>query len=308
MARTLSSHTRGVIDPSSPSPGATVLAGLRDHHVHLALVDVGELGGSVLSGVDDLGGTLEDSLAWRRDAPGGLQVRVAGPFLTAPGGFPSDRSWAPDGSVTALVSAEHGRAVVQELVAAGVDLIKVVLHTGMPLLGDRELAAVVETAHRLGRPVVAHAEGVGQAARALAAGVDVLAHTPWTERLPDDLLTQMARRTTWISSLSIHGADGEAYDRAVANLSGFRAAGGRVRYGTDLGNTARPAGLDRAELAGLVDAGLTVDAILAAVCFAGPTPGWVTWSPEPVPSEIGSLVDWFATVRRSPGPGSQEQT
>ena len=92
----------------------------------------------------------------------------------------------------------------------------------------------------------------------------------------------------------------------MANLSRFHAAGGRVRYGTDLGNTARPAGLDRAELAGLVTAGLAVDAILAAVSVGSPTPGWVTWSPEPAPSQTGELVDWFATVRRSPLTGSQE--
>lgn len=296
-----------MIDLSDVPPGATVLTGLRDHHVHLGLVDVDELGGSVLSAVDDLGGNLEDSLRWRRDRPGGVRVRVAGPFLTAPGGYPSGRSWAPDGGVAAIASADAGRAVVRELVAAGVDLVKVVLHDGMPLLGDPELAAVVDAAHDLGRPVVAHTEGVGQPGRALAAGVDVLAHTPWTELLPDDLLTVMARRTTWISSLSIHAADEESYGRAVANLSRFHAAGGRVRYGTDLGNTVRQAGLDRAELAGLVTAGLAVDAILAAVSVAGPTPGWVTWSPEPVPSEAGELVDWFATVRRSPVPASQER-
>lgn len=188
---------------------------------------------------------------------------------------------------------------MQRLVAAGIDLIKVVLHDGMPLLDDRELAAVVVAAHRLGRPVVAHVEGVGQSAQALASGVDVLAHTPWTERLPDELVAEMARRMTWISSLAIHAGDEESSATAVDNLTRFHAAGGRVRYGTDLGNTSRPAGLDPVELALLVAAGLEVDDILAAITTVHPSPGFLTWSPEPVPSAARGLVDWFATVRRS---------
>jgi hypothetical protein len=76
----------------------TVLRGLRDHHVHLGLVDADALGRSALSAVDDLGWSLDAALAWRRSGPGGLRVRVTGPFITAPGGYPSGRSWAACGS------------------------------------------------------------------------------------------------------------------------------------------------------------------------------------------------------------------
>jgi hypothetical protein len=275
----------------------TVLRGLRDHHVHLGLVDADALGRSALSAVDDLGWSLDAALAWRRSGPGGLRVRVTGPFITAPGGYPYGRSWAPPAAVVAVAGAETPVAVVEKL-AAGVDMIKVVLHSGMPLLGDHELAAVVATAHRFGRPVVAHTEGAGQAARALAAGVDVLAHTPWTERLTDDLVARLARRTTMISSLAIHLEDEESYARAVDNLTRFHRAGGRVRYGTDLGNGTRGPGLDPAELRGLVDAGLSVEAIMATIATAEQVPGCQTWSPHEVPASAVEAVDWFATVRR----------
>lgn len=278
----------------------TVLRGLRDHHVHLGLVDGAVLGGSVLSGVDDLGWTVAEALAWRRSGPGGLQVRVAGPFLTAPGGYPLGRTWAPEGSVVELGSAADAGAVVQRLVAAGVDLIKVVLHTGLPLLGELELDAVVAQAHRLGRPVVAHTEGPGQTARALAAGVDVLAHAPWTEWLPDALVAAAAERMIMISSLAIHRDDEQAYAVAVDNLSRFAQAGGRLRYGTDLGNGERQPGLDPSELGGLVEAGLDVAMIMDAIAVLDPVPGWTTWSPEPLPGSSTELVDWFATVRRCP--------
>lgn len=274
----------------------TLLPALRDHHVHLGLIDAAALAGSALTAVDDLGWSLDRALAWRAGGLDGLRVRVAGPFLTAPGGYPVGRSWAPDDAALAIDSPAAAVAAVEMLAGAGVDLIKVVLHTGLPLLGDQELAAVVATATRLGRPVVAHLEGPGQTARALAAGVGVLAHTPWTERLPDGLVRALAGRTTMISSLAIH-ADDEHYAVAVDNLARFHAAGGRVRYGTDLGNGRRPVGIDPAELTGLVAAGLDAAAIWTSI-ESDRLPGWVTCSPVPPPSDARDLVDWFGTVRR----------
>ncbi|BAK35914.1 hypothetical protein MLP_29000 [Microlunatus phosphovorus NM-1] len=274
-----------------------LLAGLRDHHVHLGLVDTDAVGGSVLSAVDDLGWNLDRAKEWRRRGPGGLRVRVTGPFLTAPDGYPFGRSWAPPGGVVAIDSARTGVAVVEAL-ADSVDLIKVVLHSGMPLLGDQELAAVVATAHRWGKPVVAHAEGEGQTLRALAAGMDVLAHTPWTERLSDELVAALSRGVVMISSLAIQLGDEESYAVAVDNLARFHRAGGQVRYGTDLGNGSRPPGLDLDELQGLVDAGLGVEAIMEAIATADQVPGWLTWSPQEPPRSTSEIVDWFATVRR----------
>jgi hypothetical protein len=53
----------------------------------------------------------------------------------------------------------------------------------------------------------------------------------------------------WVSTLDIHGygTPSADQDRAVDNLARFRAAGGRVLYGTDLGNGPLPPTLNLRE-------------------------------------------------------------
>ncbi len=219
--------------------GGTLLPGLRDHHVHLGLVAAEELGRSALSAVDDLGWIPEVALGWQRTGVGGCAVRVAGPFLTATGGYPSGRVWAPPAAVLEVASPEAGADAVRRLAGAGVSMIKIALHTAMPLLDDATLYALVATAHGHGLPVVVHAEGADQPARALAAGADALAHTPWTERLDDALVAELAAGLSIISTLAIFAGD-EAEAVALDNLGRFHRAGGRIRYGTDLGNGPSP--------------------------------------------------------------------
>src|SRR5690606_26470832 len=109
--------------------------------------------------------------------------------------------------------------------------------------------------------------GAGQAERAFAAGVDALAHAPWSERLPDELLAAMAGRMRWISTLDIHGWGSFDADFVTAsdNLRRFHAAGGGIRYGTDLGNGPLPLGVNERELLALEHVGLGLDALAAAI-------------------------------------------
>ena len=86
------------------------------------------------------------------------------------------------------------------MAAAGAGLIKVTAHTGGPQLPQPTLRALVDAAHAVGLPVVVHAEGAGTVAAAYAAGADLLAHTPWTERLDDALVRDCAARMCWIST------------------------------------------------------------------------------------------------------------
>lgn len=290
-------------------PG-TIVPGLRDHHVHLGLVDRDELAQSALSAVDDLGWIPAEALAWKASSPGGCRVRIAGPFLTAPGGYPFGRRWAPASAVRAVDSRAAGSAVVAELVGLGVDAIKVVLHTGLPLLQDEALRGIVEAAHERGLPVVAHVEGRGQTARAAAAGIDTLAHAPWTETVSDEVLGSMAGRTAWISTLAIHPPDSEARQTATDNLVRFVSAGGRVLYGTDMGNGPTPVGFNLAEVEVLMHAGLTLPRIIDAICVGPSTAALpsssqgsrrdVTWTPWPPPEHVPDLPAWMATLRRRP--------
>ena len=277
----------------------TVLPGVIDRHVHLGLVDAARLADSPVVEVHDLGWSPGQALAWRRTPPAGLIVKTAGPFHTAPGGYPSGRPWAPPDAVRAVASRAEARAAVGDAIEHAYDAVKVTLHTGMPLLADDVLAALVEGAHAARLTVVAHVEGDGQAARAIAAGVDVLAHAPWTERVPDDVLRR-GRHMTWISTLAIHRPADQAV--AVDNIRRFREAGGTVVYGTDMGNGPTPAGVNPGEIHALEAAGFTGDDLLRAVL--GPLddrrPGRGLVSPLPHPASAAELVAWLAAARRTP--------
>jgi imidazolonepropionase-like amidohydrolase len=223
-------------------------------------------------------------------------MRYAGPFLIAPGGYPSDRSWAPAGSCREVRSAHDAAAAVGEARAAGATLIKVTAHAGGPMLPAATLAAVVSAAGAAGLPVVAHAEGPGTVAAACEAGVEVLAHTPWTEELDDALLRDAAGRMTWISTLDIHGwgTPTPEQDTAIGNLRRFLEHGGKVRYGTDLGNGPLPPAVNPRELGALLRAGLDPPAILAAMIEPDAQP---TWLPGGLDLDPATFAASLATAR-----------
>ena len=240
-----------------------------DHHVHLHLIDSGSLARRGIAAVVDLGG---DPAALARRPEGLPRIAFAGAFLTVPGGYPDGRSWAPRSVVRYVTDAswhpgvhDGARTAVDEQADAGAKVIKVALHADAgPVLTDEALAAVVASATERGLPVVAHAQGPGQVDRAIAAGVSVLAHTPFDAPVSRRTLTRaVAAGQAWISTLDIHrGADRE---RAIANLRAFAARGGRVLYGTDLGNGSLPLGVNRRELLALIEAGVRGDALVAAL-------------------------------------------
>lgn len=278
--------------------GWTVLPGVIDSHVHLGLSDLDQLSHSVVVEVHDLGWEPGALAGWQQHPPVGLTVQSCGRFHTAVGGYPSGRSWAPDGSVREVTSAADAAIAVSEAVAAGSSAIKITLHTELPLLGDTELTALVQAAHGAGLPAVVHAEGPGQAARAIAAGADALAHTPWTELLDDDTL-RAASGMTWLSTLAIH--EGDDLERALENARRFVTAGGTLHYGTDMGNGATPVGgVNTREIELLGEAGLSGRALIEAVCgSATEVPvDRALWAPLPLPGTATELVAWHSQAER----------
>ncbi|MFG6492854.1 hypothetical protein [Microbacterium sp. P03] len=276
-----------------------------DHHVHLHLIDERALATHGIAGVVDLGGD-PDSLA-RRSATGLPRVSFAGAFLAAPGGYPVGRSWAPATITREVRSAsrapgDHAGAAtaVDEQAECGASVIKVALNADAGPVFDAEvLGAIVAAAAARGLPVVAHAQGAGMVEASLDAGVAALAHTPFTTELPDAVIERAARSQAWISTLAIHR--GRAHDAAVDNLRRFAAAGGRVLYGTDLGNGDLPVGVNADELAGLHSAGVRGAALVAALTdpWPGADPGvdagavgtFVAGDP---PSAVDDLARWLA--------------
>lgn len=248
-----------------------------DRHVHIGMADPGAV---LLGGV-----TAVRDLAWPPDvifpladaselpAFNGPLIRAAGPMLTAPGGYPTNERWAPQGTGLEIRTAEEAAKAVVALADRGAAAIKVSLNAEAgPTPTDGELAAIVQTAGERGLPVTAHVQGKGQAERALGAGVNEFAHCPWTERLSEAVLEAAAKTVRIVSTLDIwsYGRVTAELRTAADNMARFRAAGGTVVYGTDLGNGAIPPGIDVREVLLLRETvGMTPDEILEAL-VAGP--------------------------------------
>src|SRR6478736_1241712 len=276
-----------------------------DHHVHLHLIDVQALPAHGVAAVVDLGGDPVE-LA-RRPRDGFPRIAYAGAFLTAPGGYPVGRSWAPpaiarevhDASTHAGVAGGAATAVDEQAVF-GASVIKVALNAAVgPVFDTATLAAIVAAAHERGLPVVAHVEGAGMTELAIGAGVDVLAHTPFSELVsPDALARAAAAGQRWISTLSIHADNAGATATAQANLAAFVEAGGRVLYGTDLGNGDRVPGIQLAELAALDAAGVRGSALVDALTDPWPGSGGThavaTFIPGAVPKSLEEVAAWLA--------------
>jgi len=256
----------GTAPKGTPRLPGVVTGRFTDHHVHLQLVDASRLATARLGRVVDLGANVE---VIRASAFPEVVVQYAGPFLTAVGGYPSDREWAPEGAVRELRDAEDAAAVIADLAAKEVSCIKVVVNTEAgPVLDDALLRTVVGLAaeHRL--PLTAHAEGPGQAQRVVGLGVTRLAHAPFTERLSDDEIAMQAASASWISTMAIH--EGDAYARVVDNVRRFVAAGGVLVYGSDMGNGPTPVDLRESEIAALREAGVDDAGLLRALAPADP--------------------------------------
>ncbi|MBD5785083.1 amidohydrolase [Cellulosimicrobium terreum] len=312
--------------------GGTLLPPFTDAHVHLGLVDATALLPHGIAVVHDLGWVPDVAASWV-GTPGLPAVELAGAFLTAPRGYPSDRSWAPDGSVVEIASPEEAVAAVDRQLAAGASFVKVALNSvAGPVPDDGVLAAIVGRAHERGRSVVAHTEGAGQAARAFECGVDRLAHAPFSERLPDALLVAMTARPsrpghapsgmTWVSTLDVHGygTPTPQQDVAIDNVRRFSDAGGTVVYGTDLGNGPLPVGVNERELRALAAAGLGPDALLRSLTSASTPPaehdlkdassrgttarsfsaGRMTFVPGEPPDDPSDLPRWLAGATTVP--------
>ena len=204
-------------------PGATLLPGLIDTHVHLAfdtstdvvgrlvrrpdaeVVDAMQIAArAALKGgvttVRDLGDRGYLSLGLRGQA-GLPTILAAGPPITTPGGHCHYLGGTAEPTVI------HVRAAVREHAERGVDVIKIMASGGNLTPGSRQdltqfppevLRAAVDEAHRLGLPVTAHAHAVAAIADAVVAGVDGMEHVSfWTEDgvdAPADLIQLIADR------------------------------------------------------------------------------------------------------------------
>ena len=206
--------------------GMTVMPGLFDMHVHLQILGHGDyerwnslygdrIGDLVMpiaarqllmAGVTsarDLGGPLDDILSVKkRIAAGeipGPRLFVSGPFIQRAAYEPwqAEYRWGVNG-------ADDARRKVQQIIDAGVDVVKLI---DQDELTAEEVAAVVETAHANGVPVVAHAHRPDEIRIGLEHGVDNFEHTGLgtAPGYPDDILRALNERNTslfWTPTVS----------------------------------------------------------------------------------------------------------
>jgi len=217
------------VPPGTPvidANGHTVLPGLIDMHVHLHIVGHGDykrwddlygtkdasvvmpiaarqLLSAGVTSARDLGARLDDILSVkRRIATGeipGPRLFVSGPFIQheAYEKYEEAFRWGVSG-------AEDARQKVQRIIDAGVDVVKLIDQDQMT---DAEVAAVVATAHKNGKPVVAHAHRMAEIRVGLRHGVDNFEHTGLgtAPGYPEDVLQQLRERNSslyWTPTVS----------------------------------------------------------------------------------------------------------
>ena len=195
--------------------GMSVLPGLADMHVHLMIVGHGDyehwdntyrsrfraeimpaaakqLLASGVTFARELGAPLEDILDVKRRIESG---EIPGPRLFVTGPFIQHKPYSDYEKEFrwGVAGAADARAKVQKVVDAGVDLVKLIDQDQMT---EEEVKAVVETAHKAGRPVVAHAHREDEIRIGLKYAVDSFEHTGLATEpgYPEDILQGMRKR------------------------------------------------------------------------------------------------------------------
>lgn len=194
--------------------GFTVMPGLMDMHVHLMILGHGDYDHwdatyqdkfrdvimpiaakeLLMAGVTtarDLGAPLEDIVAVKRRINSG---QIPGPRMFVSGPFLQKTTTPLEAKFRWVVKdPEDGRKKVRTIVEGGADVIKLIDQDQMTL---DEVKAIVDEAHKAGKPVVAHAHRSEEIRQGLRAGVDCFEHTGLATKpgYEDDVLQMIRER------------------------------------------------------------------------------------------------------------------
>jgi imidazolonepropionase-like amidohydrolase len=276
-----------VIDCAS----ATITAGFWNSHVHLAgpafehalTRPAAELDAALdemllrwgFVHVVDTGSFLANTTALRAriergEVTGPSLLAMGGPFVAVGGQpvyipFPLPQLGSPDQAHQAAAHALDGGADGVKLMT-----VSVVAHPPAPVMPLDVVRAVVDVAHARGAFVVAHPTNIDGVRVAVQGGVDVLAHTspatgPWSA---DDIAAMRRAGVALTPTLKLWEQEVQEPEKrarfeadALAQVRDFRAAGGPLLFGTDVGYIRDHDPGREYEL--LAQAGLDASAILA---------------------------------------------
>ena len=223
----------------------------------------------------------------------GPRILTAGIPLYPPDGIPFYIRDLPPETLAKMHqprTAAEAREAVRQNLAGGADGTKLFLHTSpgrneMRFMSLDVARAAVEETHARGKLVLAHPTSLRGIHIALAAGVDVLVHTTLGEEAPWDTPTlekMVASRMSVIPTFKLWKYELLKEDvpapviemlvnRTLQELRDFRAAGGQVLFGTDVGYMHEYDPTD--EYVYMSNAGMTPMQILASLTTA-PAARW----------------------------------
>ncbi|HSG82704.1 MAG TPA: amidohydrolase family protein [Gemmatimonadota bacterium] len=169
----------------------------------------------------------------------GPRIFAAGPYLTAPGGYPVTRfrvAGQGDTSFIAQVTrqlanpADAATAVKQ--ISGRVDYVTTVLETRgtahLPRMSPSVLRSITSTAHDLDLRVLTHVSSVPDVKLALRTGVDGLEHVPFDAEIDSATLATLAELGIVVAPTL------QALEEWLAESLGDTAAARRARHNTQL--------------------------------------------------------------------------
>ena len=246
----------------------TVLPGLIDSHLHLALgaggfyeemfahsdahllltgfVNARSVLDAGITTLQDLGTRNRVAFDLRDAAATGLlqapRMRLSGRAITMTGGHFYFCNAVADG-------VEAVRRTARQLIADGADVIKVMASGGGTRITDRrrasysveELRAATEVAHSAGKTAVAHCHATQAILNALDAGFDVIEHCSFLEpdgpypghRFQEDVARAIVKAGVLVDHLLPTTVDPVELAYKFENFAGLRRAGVQMLAGTD---------------------------------------------------------------------------
>lgn len=266
--------------------GAVLTAGFWNSHIHLmpaellnaatARPETLQAGLEAMltrwgfTSVFDIASGTDNALALRtrinsNEIPGPMILTVGAPFYPKDGTPIYVRQYlSAHGVPSAEVSTpEEAAARAAQQLDQGTDGVKIFAGAIVPLDGKIGVLpmrvdiakAVVEEAHRRGKPAFAHPSNLAGLNVAIESGVDILAHTTAMDGggvpggWPPELIARLrARNMALIPTMTLFEVEAKKFGSSPENLAGaiktitaevsnYSAAGGQILFGTDVGYT-----------------------------------------------------------------------